>query len=156
MSFEPLGELIPVGGGDTIPLIRETLTVGRRESCDIRLALPNVSSKHCELSFRDGFWWIQDLNSTNGVKVNGVRVPKKLLHSGDTITIAKRTYTVEYTESVPTRGMEEVMEDEDTMGQSLLEKAGLARPKRAEKKPPPRPGQPGAKPQNFSLEDDED
>jgi adenylate cyclase len=155
MSLEPHGELVPVGGGDAIPLVRERLTLGRRESCDICLRLPNVSGLHCELFFRDGFWWIQDLNSTNGIKVNGARVPKKLLHSGDTITIAKRTYTVEYTESVPTRGMDEVMEDEDTMGQSLLEKAGLARPKRAEKKPPAKPGQPSAKPQNFSLDDDD-
>src|SRR5260370_42320846 len=75
MSFEPNGELIPVGGGDSIPLIREKLTVGRRGSCDIPLRLPNVSGLHCELTFHDGFWWIRDLNSTNGIKVNGVKVP---------------------------------------------------------------------------------
>src|SRR5271170_2635155 len=96
MSYQPHGELIPVGGGDTIPLVREQLSIGRRESCDIPLRLPNVSGLHCELVYREGFWWIQDLNSTNGVKVNGTRVPKKILHPGDTITIAKRSYTIEY------------------------------------------------------------
>jgi len=130
MSFIANGELIPVGGGDPIPLIRQVLTIGRRESCDIRLALPNVSGMHCELSFRDGHWFIKDLGSTNGVKVNGVRVHKKVLHPHDTITIAKRKWTIEYTPTVGKRALEEIMEDEDVMSQSLLEKAGLARPAR--------------------------
>ncbi len=34
------GELVPDGGGDPIPLLREKLTVGRRESCDIVLRFP--------------------------------------------------------------------------------------------------------------------
>ena len=39
-----LGELIPKGGGDSIPLLKEKLLVGRRESCDIvlRFAEPGV------------------------------------------------------------------------------------------------------------------
>ena len=129
MSLEPNGELIPAGGGDSIPLIREKLTIGRRNSCDIPLRLPNVSGLHCELTFHDGFWWIRDLNSTNGIKVNGVRVPKKMLQPGDTVTIAKRSWTIEYTVPVGKRAMEEMMED-DPMSQSLLEKAGLVRPSR--------------------------
>ena len=32
MSFEVNGELVPVGGGDSIPLIRDSLIVGRRDS----------------------------------------------------------------------------------------------------------------------------
>src|SRR5262245_53444014 len=67
MSVSVNGELVPVGGGDNIPLIRETLTIGRRESCDIRLPFPNLSQLHCELSFKDGYWYIRDLNSTNGI-----------------------------------------------------------------------------------------
>ncbi len=129
MSHEPNGDLIPLGGGDTIPLIRAVLTIGRRESCDICLKLPNVSGQHCELNFRDGFWWIHDMGSTNGVKVNGLRAAKKLLQPGDTITIAKREYTIEYTPPAGKRAMEEMME-EDVMSQSLLEKAGLLRPQR--------------------------
>jgi adenylate cyclase len=137
MARQVNGELVPVGGGDTIPLIRERLTVGRRESCDIRLQLPNVSGLHCELSFRKGFWWIRDLGSTNGVKVNGMRVLEKLLHPDDTITIAKRHYTIDYTPPVGQRALEEILEEEeDIMGQSLLEKAGLVRPRRDDKKKP--------------------
>ena len=142
MSFKPNGELVPEGGGDNIPLIRENLTVGRRESCDIRLPFPNVSGMHCELAFKDGFWWIKDLGSTNGIKVNGVRVPRKLLHPGEKITIAKKTYTIEYQPPVGKRAMEELMEemeDEDILSQPLLERAGLMKPAREPKRTPADP-----------------
>ena len=43
------GELIPLGGGDPIPLLKKQLLVGRRESCDIVLRFANVSAHHCQL-----------------------------------------------------------------------------------------------------------
>ncbi len=156
MSSGPNGELVPVGGGDSIPLIRETLTLGRRESCDICLRVPNVSGLHCELSFRDGVWWLRDLGSTNGVKVNGTRVDNKRLQPGDTITIAKRSYTVEYTLPAGHKIEEDVME-EDILSKPLLEKAGLVRPQREER--PRRPGKENKKdfdPAQFLLGDEEE
>src|SRR5437667_6065594 len=137
MSFQPNGELVPEGGGDNIPLIRERLTLGRRESCDICLRYANISGLHCELLFRDGFWWIKDLGSTNGIKVNGVKVPRKLLHPGEKITIGKKNYTVEYEIPTGTQALEEVVEDVDEEGvfsTPLLERAGLVRPPRHEER----------------------
>ena len=128
MNYELHGELHPKGGGDPIPLIREVLTIGRRESCDIRLPFPNISGLHAQLSFRNGYWYIRDMNSTNGVKVQGVRVQEKLLHPRDEITIGKRQYFIEYELPADRRALDEVV-DEDIMSQSLLEKAGLERPK---------------------------
>ncbi len=123
------GQLIPVGGGDAIPLIRDQMSMGRRESCDIHLPFANVSGVHCELTFKQGYWIIQDLGSTNGIKVNGARVHKKALSPGDTITIAKRSYRIDYTPPVGAHTMDELLEDvDDTIAQSLLEKAGLAKP----------------------------
>lgn len=52
MNMEPNGELVPVGGGDTIPLTRPQLSLGRRRSCDIYLDFPNISSIHCELMYQ--------------------------------------------------------------------------------------------------------
>jgi adenylate cyclase len=145
MSFKANGELIPELGGDTIPLIRDTLTIGRRETCDICLRFPNISGTHCELAFVDGFWMIRDLGSTNGIKVNGMKVPKKLLRPGDKISIAKKTFTIEYDPPASKRAMEEMLEDMDEeaiMGQSLLERAGLIRRRRDPNKPGTGPNAP--------------
>jgi adenylate cyclase len=128
MKYEVHGELQPIGGGDAIPLIREVLTLGRRESCDIRLNFPNISGVHAQMEYRNGYWYIRDMNSTNGVKVQGVRVQEKLLHPRDEITIGKRRYTIEYELPADRRALDEVVE-EDIMSQSLLEKAGLERRK---------------------------
>jgi len=40
VSDAKYGELIPLGGGDPIPLLKKNLMVGRRESCDVVLRLP--------------------------------------------------------------------------------------------------------------------
>ena len=90
------GELHPIGGGDPIPLLKRNLLVGRRESCDIVLRFSNVSSHHCELNVNDGFWYVRDLNSRNGVKVNGNRVTEKRIDPGDILWIAKHGYEVKY------------------------------------------------------------
>jgi adenylate cyclase len=131
MSLDVNGQLVPLGGGDPIPLVRDVLTIGRRESCDIPMRYPNVSGLHCQLSFDKGYWFIRDLGSTNGVKVNGSKIhqQKKLLHSGDEVSIARRRFLIEYSEVAGRNSLEEIAEEEDVMGQSLLEKAGLARPK---------------------------
>lgn len=129
MTQAAKGELVPVGGGDPIPLIRDVMTVGRRESCDIRLNYPNVSSEHCEFTFDSGYWIVRDLGSTNGIKVNGNRILKKVLHPGDEIRIAKHKYIIEYNLTAGKHAIDELIE-EDVMSQGLLEKAGLVRPRR--------------------------
>jgi adenylate cyclase len=135
MNYQVHGELQPIGGGDAIPLIREVLTLGRRDSCDIPLRFPNISGVHAQLTFRNGYWYLRDMNSTNGVKVNGVRITEKLLHPRDEISIGKRRYLIEYELPADRRALDEVVE-EDIMSQSLLEKAGLERrkPERSSKK----------------------
>ncbi len=121
------GELVPVGGGDAIPLNRKILSVGRRSSCDIQLDFPNVSGKHCEFSFRNGFWYIRDLGSTNGIKINGERTMQSGLRPGDRITIAKRDYVINYNLTPAAEAALEALlsEDEDLLSESLMEKAGL-------------------------------
>lgn len=122
-----LGELIPIGGGDPIPLFKSELLVGRRESCDISLRFPNVSSHHCQLECHGGYWYVRDLNSKNGIRVNDVKCTDKLLNPGDELRVAKHRFRVEYSPTdngaigpPPTESMPAEM-----MKQSLLERAGL-------------------------------
>jgi adenylate cyclase len=96
-DFKLNGELISATSGFSIPLVRPSLILGRRQSCDIVLDLPKVSGIHCHLYFKYGWWSIRDLHSTNGVRINGVRVDEKVLQAGDTISIARRDFTIQYT-----------------------------------------------------------
>ena len=118
------GELNPCGGGDSIPLLHEKVLVGRRSSCDVCLILPNVSSHHCELELQDGYWYVRDLGSTNGIKVNGERTLGCCLMPGDELQVAKNRFRIEYivTSNAP------VPEGPDPLAVSLMEKAGLEKP----------------------------
>lgn len=124
------GELIPVGGGDPIPLLKKKLLVGRRESCDVRLRFSNVSAHHCQLTLENGYWFVKDLNSRNGTKVNGARVTRKRLDPEDILSVAKHRYKISYSPvdlgatGPPPPDEEQIGE---IMGRSLLDRAGLVR-----------------------------
>jgi pSer/pThr/pTyr-binding forkhead associated (FHA) protein len=81
--------LVPLAGGDPIPLVKDTVVVGRRPECDIRLEIPNVSGRHAELRLHRGHWHVIDLGSANGTKVNGDKVKKKRLSPGDEVIFAR-------------------------------------------------------------------
>lgn len=121
------GELLPVGGGDPIPLLKTVLTVGRRESSDIVLRFPNVSGQHCELSLVDGAWVVKDLRSSNGTKVNGSRVTEQKLQPGDKLSVAKHEFEISYTPSRAGNApaTERKSAAENAFSRSLLETAGL-------------------------------
>lgn len=125
------GELIPLGGGDPIPLLKKRLIVGRRESCDVVLRFSNVSAQHCELFVISGYWYVRDLHSTNGIKVNGTRVRERRLDPGNILSIAKHQYEIRYNPielgavgPPPPDTLEQ-----DIFARSLLERAGLVRSK---------------------------
>jgi adenylate cyclase len=145
-----LGQLVPTGGGDNIPLLKPKLLVGRRSRCDITLRFQNVSSHHCELSLENGYWRIQDLGSANGVKVNDERCDSKWLMPGDVVTIAKHSYEIQYT---PTG--DAPPPEEDVMQRSLMEKAGLERPMRRPRRDEPKLP-PSAAPRKTSQPSDPD
>lgn len=128
---DAFGRLVPVGGGDAIPLVSEVMTVGRRPSCDICLAFNNVSGVHCEFSLRSGLWTVRDMGSSNGTKVNGVRMLSRTLKPGDEVGIAGHRFVIEY--DVPDGAVFEEADEksENVFGESLLDRAGLTKkPKR--------------------------
>ena len=127
------GELVPIGGGDPIPLLKESLLVGRREDCDIVLRFSNVSGHHCKLTLLSGYWFVKDLGSRNGVKVNDRKVQEKRLDPGDKLSFAKQEFQLQYSPEAlgaigtPPHDPEAYTEIFRT---SLLESAGLVKPKR--------------------------
>jgi len=129
LSNSMYGELVPTGGGDNIPLLKEELIVGRREDCDIILRFNNVSGRHCKLVLSCGYWYVQDLHSTNGVKVNGMRVEDRRVDPGVRLSISKHEYRLNYNpQKLGATGIppSDVL-DGDIFSKSLLERAGLQR-----------------------------
>jgi adenylate cyclase len=148
------GVLLPVGGGDPIPLLKKGLLVGRRESCDIVLRFSNVSAHHCQLTVHGGYWHVRDLKSRNGVKVNGVRVTDKRIDPGDILSVAKHRYEVKYSpvELGAVGPPPPEVQEADVFGKSLLERAGLERRKIAKIAQAPLPED---EPPRFELYNDE-
>lgn len=70
-----------------VELRREETVIGRTSECDIPLPSNNVSRRHACVGFRNEEYHIKDLNSTNGVYVNGVRIEKCVLRNLDQIEI---------------------------------------------------------------------
>ena len=73
----------------------DRLLIGRHPACDVVVADPSVSRRHAQLTFRDGAWVLQDLASTNGTAVNGERVGRTALHSGDLVELGGQTIQIE-------------------------------------------------------------
>ena len=90
------GELIPCGGGEAVPLLRTKLLIGRQSHCDVTLPFPSVSSRHCELELKDGYWFVRDLESTNGIRVEEQRCTSDWLLPGEEISIANYRYAICY------------------------------------------------------------
>jgi pSer/pThr/pTyr-binding forkhead associated (FHA) protein len=92
-----LGQLVPCGGGPAIPLLGPKLVVGRQNSCDVPIPFDVVSSRHCELEFRDGYWLIRDLGSRHGTRVNNTLCNEQWLLPDDILSLAACRYYVIYT-----------------------------------------------------------
>jgi predicted component of type VI protein secretion system len=67
-------ELVPENGDPPIPITRDLTVVGRREYCDVVIADPSLSKRHCVLVKTDGLLVIRDLATTNGTKVKGQKI----------------------------------------------------------------------------------
>lgn len=80
-------ELVQLGSNKTWQLAADEITLGRSSSNGIVVDDPNASRNHCQLSRREGEWWLTDLGSTNGTLVNEAMIKERRLTSGDRIKI---------------------------------------------------------------------
>src|SRR5262245_5755857 len=76
------------GKTTVVHLIRDEITIGRKEGNTIRLTERNVSRRHARLMRSNGAILIEDLQSYNGIKVNGDRISGRApVNEGDRIQI---------------------------------------------------------------------
>jgi predicted component of type VI protein secretion system len=82
------------GKARDIPLGKLPVHIGRGEDCKVRVPLPSVSRKHCELLIEDEEFTVKDLNSSNGTYVNGERVRSRELVPGDLLALGPCVFVV--------------------------------------------------------------
>lgn len=100
-----------------VPIVREEveLTIGRQEGNTIRLTERNVSRRHAKLTRRLGHVLIEDLNSYNGIKVNGDRINgASELKEGDLVQIGDYDLAIEDDERFETPAEEHVNSNVET------------------------------------------
>jgi len=70
------------------PLVKEATTLGRSLENDVMIQNEAVSRRHARIIYQESQFVIHDLNSTGGVYVNGEKVDRIALFSGDIIMLA--------------------------------------------------------------------
>jgi FHA domain-containing protein len=97
VSAEELGveqEMVTLSwNGDSRQVKQPRVVIGRSRDCDIQLADANVSRRHAELRQEGASYWIVDLGSTNGIEIDGKRVKRAKLNSGDAFTLGSTEVT---------------------------------------------------------------
>jgi hypothetical protein len=88
----PVETVSLIDGDRRYEITRVKTVLGRSQGCDIRLNDPNVSRRHAEIRQEDASYWIVDLESTNGVEVNGERVQRAQLEDGDTVSLGESKF----------------------------------------------------------------
>jgi len=97
----PLGVLVLSRPGKPVQrfqLTKPVITVGRAEGVSLRIPSPEISRKHCVLSFQEGFWQVKDQGSSNGTFVNGTRVGGLTqVNPGSRLRFGKVEFVLQYT-----------------------------------------------------------
>jgi pSer/pThr/pTyr-binding forkhead associated (FHA) protein len=83
---------VAIDEGPDINLDRAMVVVGRHPNCDTRLNSLQVSRHHCCMTRENDQVVVRDLCSTNGIRINGMRVETGRLRPGDELSIAHIRY----------------------------------------------------------------
>jgi len=76
------------------PLEKDKIVFGRKEDCDYRIPVDQVSRQHCEFTMSEEGVFVRDLDSSNGTYVNNKRVAEAQLKPGDHVVIGPAVFTV--------------------------------------------------------------
>lgn len=68
---------------------RDWVVIGRGRGADIVIAEPTMSRAHAAIGYDGESFFVQDLGSTNGTRVNGSREQKSALKDGDEVQLGK-------------------------------------------------------------------
>lgn len=84
----PLNLTIQTSGesSQTLHFTQSNIVIGRGPECDVILEDAAASARHARLAYHHNQWWLEDLQSTNGTKLNNETVQTAtIIVNGDTV-----------------------------------------------------------------------
>jgi predicted component of type VI protein secretion system len=97
-------QLVALNDGPSILVDKPILLLGRHPECDIQIDSRKISRRHCCIAQVHDYLVVRDLDSTNGIRINGVRVVEGKLEPGDELTVGNHRYQVTWGDDPPGRG----------------------------------------------------
>jgi pSer/pThr/pTyr-binding forkhead associated (FHA) protein len=85
-----------------VPLIESGASIGRGPGNAVQLPLPDVSKRHAFLQHTPRGWCIRDLDSRNGLFLNGIKAREGILQEGDRLVIGPYTLVFQISEAAQT------------------------------------------------------
>lgn len=79
----------------TILVDDDYITIGRSDKCTYPIPDASLSSNHCKMYIKDEILYIEDLQSKNGVILNGIKIFKQKVYTNDIINIGNCTLRVD-------------------------------------------------------------
>src|SRR5262249_28148400 len=89
-------QMVALTEGPNILLDKPILLFGRHPECDIQIDSRKISRRHCCIAQVGEYLVVRDLGSTNGIRINGVRVMEGRLRAGDELTIGSHRYQIRW------------------------------------------------------------
>jgi predicted component of type VI protein secretion system len=85
-------QLVALTEGPNIPLDKPIILIGRHQECDIQIPSRKISRRHCCIAQVNDHLVVRDLGSTNGIRINGVKILEGNLEPEDELTIGNMRY----------------------------------------------------------------
>lgn len=152
-------QLIALNDGPSILVDKPILLLGRHPECDIQIDSRKISRRHCCVAQVHDYLVVRDLDSTNGVRINGERVIEGKLLPGDELTIGNHRYRVSWDEAPVGPVMPVVarprpmvpIDADDELLESCDEPVPLPEPGRPARPPLPRTDEGPVLPEDLKL-----
>jgi len=90
--------------GLEMPIDRDWMVIGRGRSADVVIAEATISRAHAAIGYDGEGFFMQDLGSTNGTRVNGTRETRARVASGDELQLGKLRLRLLLPDSTRERG----------------------------------------------------
>ncbi|MFQ3648905.1 MAG: FHA domain-containing protein [Gemmataceae bacterium] len=88
-------QLVALRDGPNILIDKPILLIGRHPECDIQIDSRKISRRHCVIAQVNDYLLVRDLDSTNGIRINGAKVVEGKLLPGDELTLGTFLFRVQ-------------------------------------------------------------